>query len=49
MKRKKTTIRLPMELYSELVSISQQTGFTVTALLIAAIWMNVLKLKRPPQ
>ena len=45
MEREQTTIRLPKELHNELVTISQQTGLTVTALLLVAIWRSVLKLK----
>lgn len=44
-----TTVRLSAELHEALVAISKQTGLTVTALLIAAIWMSVLKLKHLPQ
>ena len=40
---KQTTFRLPMELYEELEIISNQTGLTITSLLLAAIWWNVLK------
>lgn len=47
MNREQTTIRLPTELYNELLLMSKQTGLTVTALLIAAIWRHVLKLKHP--
>ena len=45
MAREQTTIRLTIELYSELALISKQTGLTVTALLLVAIWRSVLKLK----
>lgn len=45
MEREQTTIRLPAELHKELAIIAKQTGLTITALLIAAIWQSVLKLK----
>ena len=46
MDREQTTIRLPAELHNELSAISEQTGLTVTALLLVAIWRSVLKLVR---
>ena len=49
MERKQTTIRLPVELHKELVAISKQSGLTVMALLILAIWWNVLRPKHLPQ
>ena len=49
MNREQTTIRLPADLYRQLVKISEQTGLTVTALLIVAIWRRILKSKRLPQ
>ena len=45
MKREQTTIRLPEELYKELTTISQETGLTVSSLLIVSMWRHVLKLK----
>lgn len=45
MEREQLTIRLPEDLYNELIVISQQTGLTVTALLLLAIWRSVLQLK----
>lgn len=39
------TIRLPEEYYNKLKSISLEMGLTVSAMLIGAIWWNVLKLK----
>jgi len=43
MERKKITLRLPMELHRELSIISDQSGMTVTAVLLAAMWWHVLK------
>lgn len=40
---KQVTLRMHIGLYEELKKISEQTGTTITSLLIAAIWMNVLK------
>lgn len=49
MERTQTTIRLPDELHKELALIAEETGLTITALLIVAIWWNVLRLKNQPQ
>lgn len=43
--QKQTTIRLQEELYKELKLISEQTGLTITSLLVVAIWWSVLKTK----
>jgi len=43
--RKQITLLLDMNLYKELKIISEQTGLTISSLLIVAIWQNVLKLK----
>ena len=45
MERVQTTIRLPAELYNELLLMAKETGLTITALLIAAIWWHALRLK----
>ena len=47
--REQTTIRIQTDLFKELKAIAEQTGLSVTALLIVAIWKNVLKLKRLQQ
>ena len=47
--QEQTTIRLETDLYSELLSISEQSGLSVTALLIAAMWQHVLKLRQQQQ
>ena len=39
------TLRIPLELHQELEAMSNQTGMTVTSLLISAIWQNVLRPK----
>lgn len=43
--RKQITLRLDINLYKELKIISEQTGLTISSLLIVAIWQNVLRLK----
>ena len=43
--RKGITLRLDINLYKELKIISEQTGLTISSLLIVAIWQNVLRLK----
>ena len=45
MEREQTTIRLPAELYCELKKVSEESGLSITSLLIVAIWMSVLKLR----
>lgn len=47
--REQTTIRLETNLYSELLSISNQSGLNVTTLLIVAMWQHVLKLRQQQQ
>lgn len=42
-KSKQTTMRIQTKLYKELKMISEQSGLTVTSLLIVAIWRRVLK------
>lgn len=42
---KQMTLRIQKELYIELKKIAAQSGLTVTAVLIAAIWWSVLRLK----
>lgn len=44
-KSKQITLRIETALYDELKTISEQTGLTITSLLIVAIWQNVLGLK----
>lgn len=41
--REQTTLRLSNELCGELERIAEQSGLTVTALLIIAIWQSVLR------
>lgn len=43
--RKQITLRLDVNLYKQLEIISKQSGLTISSLLIAAIWQNVLKSK----
>ena len=38
-----TTLRLPAELKAALDEMAEETGLTVTSLLVAAIWQHVLK------
>lgn len=45
-KQTQMTIRLPIELYKNLLFISKQMGLTVTSLLIVVIWRNVLMKKK---
>lgn len=44
--KEQTTIRLTREVYNELSIISKNMGLTVTALMIVAIWWNVLRLRK---
>ena len=44
-KEKTLTLRLNEGLFTELQQISAQSGFTVTALIIAAIWNSILSPK----
>ena len=44
-KEKTLTLRLNEDLFAELQQISEQSGFTVTALIIAAIWNSILSPK----
>ncbi len=41
--KKQMTLRLETTLYKELQAMSKTTGLTITSLLIAAIWQNILK------
>lgn len=42
-KSRQTTLRIGAELYAELKNIANQSGLTVTSLLLIAIWNNILK------
>lgn len=44
--KKQMTLRLETTLYKELQAMSKTTGLTITSLLIAAIWQNILKQRR---
>lgn len=45
---KQMTWRMSNELHDELKMIAQQTGLTVTSVLLVAIWKNVLGTKHLP-
>ena len=44
--KKQITLRIQSDLYDELEKIAEQTGLTITTLLIVSIFQSVLKLKR---
>ena len=43
---KKITLRLSDKLFEALQAISEETGFSITTLLLISIWNNVLKPKQ---